>query len=153
MMNQAFKTRDTADALWVVRDKVQFMGEVPEKGLSILEVTVPPGSGTPPHKHQSVEIFRVLSGEITFTVFDSVPPSQMVAGPGDVLILRSFQPHNYANTGSLPAQMIAVVEDSMNHFFRDVGQSEVPPDGPPSAEEIGAVLAACQRHGIEILGT
>ncbi|NKF31229.1 cupin domain-containing protein, partial [Pseudomonas sp. BGM005] len=70
-MGMAYKTQESAEALWVIRDKVQFMGEVPEMGLSVLEVTVPPGSGTPPHKHQSIEIFRVVSGEITFTLFDA----------------------------------------------------------------------------------
>lgn len=151
-MHEAFTTRDNAEALWVVRDEVRFMGEVPEKGLSILEVTVPPGSGTPPHKHESIEIFRVLSGEVTFTLFDTNPPARLVAQTGDVLTLRSYQPHNYANTGSVPAQMIAIVEDSMSRFFRDLGENRVPPAGPPSAEEIGAVMAACQRNGIEVLG-
>ncbi|KEC71029.1 UNVERIFIED_ORG: quercetin dioxygenase-like cupin family protein [Rhizobium esperanzae] len=150
-MGMAYKTQESAEALWVIRDKVQFMGEVPEMGLSVLEVTVPPGSGTPPHKHQSIEIFRVVSGEITFTLFDAAPPTQIVAHAGDVLTLRSYQPHNYVNTGTLPAQMLSIVENSMSRFFRDLGHTEVPPAGPPSNEEIEAVMAACQRHGIEIL--
>ncbi|AGS25010.1 cupin domain-containing protein [Rhizobium etli] len=150
-MGMAYKTQESAEALWVVRDKVQFMGEVPEMGLSVVEVTVPPGSGTPPHKHQSIEIFRVLSGEITFTLFDAALPTQIVAHAGDVLTLRSYQPHNYVNTSNLPAQMLAIVENSMSRFFRDLGHSELPPAGLPSTEEIKAVMAACQRHGIEIL--
>lgn len=150
-MGIAFNTRESAEVLWVIRDKVQFMGEVPEKGLTVLEVTVPPGSGTPPHKHESIEIFRVLGGEITFTLFDSTPPSQVVAHAGDVLTLRSYQPHNYFNSGDVPAQMLSIVEASMGSFFRDLGSKDVPPAGPPSAEEIGAVMAACERHGIEVL--
>lgn len=37
--------------------------------------------------------------------------------------------------------------------FRDVGRSDPPRVGPPSAEEIATVMAACARHGITLLGS
>ena len=143
---------DDAEALWVVRDRIRFMGSLDGTELSVAEVEVPPGSGTPPHLHASPEIFRVLSGEVTFGRFADGPPSMTAAGPGTVVTVPSNVPHNYQNAGSGPATMLVVIEKSMENFFRDLGKSETPPAGPPSDAEIGEVLAACARHGITMLG-
>lgn len=143
---------EDADAVWVVRDRVRFMGEVAGTDLAVLEVEVPPGSGTPPHRHASPEIFRVLSGEITFGRFEDGPPALVVADAGTVVTVPSDVPHNYQNTGTAPASMLVVVERSMAAFFRDLGRRQEPPPGPPSDDEIAAVLAACARHRITVLG-
>ncbi|MBX7133570.1 MAG: cupin domain-containing protein [Fimbriimonadaceae bacterium] len=144
--------RDDADALWVVRDRVRFMGDLAGTDLSVIEIEVPPGSGTPPHTHASPEIFRVLTGEITFGLFEDGPPQQVRAEPGTVVTVPSHVGHNYANMSSEIASMLVVVEESMTQFFRDLGRAATPPAGPPSENEIAEVMAACARHGIVILG-
>lgn len=141
-----------ADARWVVRDRVRFMGELDGTNLTVLEVEVPPGSGTPPHLHESPEIFRVLDGEITFGLFEVGPPRTVIAGAGTVVTVPSQLPHNYQNSGATPASMLVVVERSMAEFFRDVGRADAPPAGPPSPGEIAAVIGACARHNITLLG-
>jgi quercetin dioxygenase-like cupin family protein len=141
-----------ADALWVVRDRVRFMGDVDGTSLSVLEVEVPPGSGTPPHRHASPEIFRVLSGTLTFGRFGEGAPAFTAADAGTVVTVPGDVPHNYANTGTTTATMLVVVERSMAAFFRDLGVVDAPPPGPPTEAEIAAVLAACARHGITMLG-
>lgn len=140
-----------AEAVWVVRDRIRFMGELAGTELAVVEVEVPPGSGTPLHIHRSVEIFRVLSGEISFTVPDGSELGTVVAGPGTVVSVPSALPHAYQNAGGEPAAMLVVVEQPMVTFFRDLGRREEPAAGPPSAEELAEVLAACARHGIELL--
>lgn len=151
-MTASFVTSENAEALWVVRDKVRFMGDVDGRDLCVLEVMVPPGSGTPPHMHESAEIFRVLDGEITFGLFDTVPPRQIVAGAGSVVTIGSGEAHNYMNSGNGPAEMLVVVDTSMKQFFKDIGRTEPPEQGPPSAAEIEEVQRACARHGISMLG-
>ncbi|MCA1491776.1 cupin domain-containing protein [Sinorhizobium alkalisoli] len=143
---------DGLDSLWVVRDRITFRGEVADTGLSIVDVEVPPQSGTPPHRHPSPEIFRVLDGEITFGLFNEIPPREIVAGPGTVVTVPSNTPHNYLNASGRSATMMVVVEKQMADFFRDLGRSETPVGGPPDEGEIAAIMAACQRHDIEILG-
>jgi quercetin dioxygenase-like cupin family protein len=140
-----------AETVWVVRDRIKFMGEVPGKDLSLLEVEVPPGSGTPPHRHASPEAFRVISGEIKFGDFETTPPRFFVAGPGTVLTVPPNVAHNYQNSGDRPATMVVVVDRSMVTFFHELGRREEPVGGPPSPEEISAVLAACARHQIHLL--
>jgi quercetin dioxygenase-like cupin family protein len=151
MMNATHVTPETAETLWVIRDRVRFMGDVDGRDLSVMEVMVPPGSGTPPHSHDSAEIFRVLSGEITFGLFDSQPPRQIVAGPGAVITISSRLPHNYVNGSGAPAEMLVLVEKSMKAFFKDLGRTDVPPQSPPTDAEIGEVMQACDRHGINVL--
>jgi quercetin dioxygenase-like cupin family protein len=141
-----------AETLWLVRDRLRFMGDLAGSDLSIVEVEVPSGSGTPPHRHASLEIFRVLSGEITFGLFEDGPPRQVRASAGTVVTVPSNIGHNYANTSDAPASMLVVVERSMTDFFRDLGSTSTPPAGPPSDAEIAAVMAACARHGIVMLG-
>ena len=68
-----------------------------------------------------------------------------------MLRLKSWQGHNYTNMGSTTARMLVIVDDSMVGFFQDLGTPATPEAGPPSEAEIGAVMAACQRHGIEVL--
>lgn len=140
-----------AETVWVVRDRIRFMGEVPGTDLALLEVEVPPGSGTPPHRHASPEVFRVLTGEVTFAIFEPGPPREVVAGAGSVVTVPTNVPHNYRNAGGGPATMLVVVDRSMTAFFRDLGRTEIPAGGPPSEAEIANVLAACARHGITIL--
>jgi quercetin dioxygenase-like cupin family protein len=140
-----------AETLWLVRDRLRFMGDLAGTQLSVVEVEVPPGSGTPPHRHASFEIFRVLSGEITFGLFEESPPRQVRAGAGTVVTVPSNLGYNYANMSDAPASMLVVVEHSMRDFFRDLGSAQAPPAGPPSEAEIASVMAACARHGIDML--
>lgn len=153
-MSQAVSVTRSADAdtVWVVRDRLRFMGDLAGTDLSVVEVEVPPGSGTPPHRHESPEIFRVLSGEITFGLFGDGPPQQVTAPAGTVVTVPSNVGHNYANASTQGASMLVVVEQSMKQFFLDVGRRQTPPAGPPSDAEIGDVMAACARHGIAVLG-
>jgi len=140
-----------AEVLWVVRDRIRFMGEVAGTGLSVLEVEVPPGSGTPPHLHASPEIFRVLDGEIAFGIFEDGAAREVVAGAGAVVTVPSRVAHGYRNAGVGPATMLVVVERLMIDFFRDLGRLETPPQGPPNDAELAAVFSACARHDISLL--
>ena len=146
-------TRPTeAETVWVVRDRLRFMGALDGTNLCVFEVEVPPGSATPPHIHDSPEIFRVTSGELTFGRFGGGPPLMQKAPAGTVVTVPSRLPHNYANEGPGPASMLVIAERSMDAFFRDLGRTSAPPAAPPSAEEIAEIMAACARHGIELLG-
>lgn len=151
-MTSRILDHDAAPALWVLRDRLRFFGRVPGADLNLIEVEVPPGSGTPPHSHASPETFRVLSGEMTFTLFDGAAPREIRARPGTVVTIESRVPHNYANAGDGPAAMLVLLDDSMIDFFQDLGHADAPPPGPPSDAEIGEVMSACARHGIEIMG-
>jgi quercetin dioxygenase-like cupin family protein len=151
-MTSTILTPDTAPTLYVVRDRIRFFGPVEGTDLKLVEVEVPPGSGSPPHRHASPETFRILEGEVTFGLFEpGHTPEQVVTGPGAVVRVEAWAGHNYVNLGTTPARMLVILDDSMIGFFEDLGSEVTPEAGPPSEAEIGAIMAACQRHGIEVM--
>jgi hypothetical protein len=140
-----------ADVRWVVRDRIRFMGELEGTHLNVLEVEVPPGSGTPPHRHESPEIFRVLDGEITFGLSKrahrewsspaEAPLSPCRRGCRTIIRMPARRPRPCWSWSSVRWWNSSATSVS----------AKVPPAGPPSASEINAVIAACARHNITIL--
>ena len=113
--------------------------------------TVPPGGGPPPHKHsREEESFYVLEGEITFIVDDQ----PTVAGPGTFVQMPVGAWHSFRNNSGRQAHMIiSVVPAGLEQMFIEVGTPVAvgaTTIGPPSPEEIGRLLAAAPRYGIEI---
>ncbi|QDL94314.1 cupin domain-containing protein (plasmid) [Paroceanicella profunda] len=138
-----------ADTIWVVGDRIRFLGGLPAANSELIEVDVPPGSGTPPHCHASAEMFYILSGELTVRDFPDAgqPPSVVVAKPGDAVTIASGRAHNYSNEGERPVKMLVLIEPSMIAFFREAGTAE--PQAEPDLARLGAAM---QRHGIDLIG-
>lgn len=136
------------DALWVVGDRIRFLGGLPASGTELIEVEVPAGSGTPPHSHESAELFYIVSGEMTLRQFpaNGEPPAVIVAGPGEAVRIAPHMPHNYANESGEPAKMLVLLEPAMIAFFRDVGTDER--QDRPDFARLGVAM---ERHGIHLL--
>ncbi|MDX8465607.1 cupin domain-containing protein [Mesorhizobium sp. VK23B] len=146
-MNFNVTTPEAAQTLWVVADRIRLLGGIADSSLELIEVEVPPGSGTPPHSHASPELFYVLEGTLTVRHFGTGgPPEVTVAGPGTSVRIGPRAPHNYSNDSGRPVRMLVLVEPSMIAFFRDIGTVE--PQAQPDFARIGAAM---QRHGIEAL--
>ena len=138
------------DALWVVGDRIRFLGGLPASGMELIEVEVPAGSGTPPHSHESAELFYIVSGEMTLRQFagKGEPPAVILAGPGEAVRIAPHLPHNYANESGEPAKMLVLLESAMIAFFRDVGTDER--QDRPDFARLGAAM---ERYGIHLLAT
>ncbi|RWD99683.1 cupin domain-containing protein [Mesorhizobium sp.] len=146
-MNFNVTTPEATQTLWVVADRIRLLGGIADSSLELIEVEVPPGSGTPPHSHASPELFYVLEGALTVRHFGAGgPPEVTVAGPGTSVRIGPRAPHNYSNDSGRPVRMLVLVEPSMIAFFRDIGTVEQ--QAQPDFARIGAAM---QRHGIEAL--
>jgi len=140
-------TAETGETHWVVADRIRFHGGLAGSNLELIEVEVPPGSGTPPHSHASPEHFYVIDGEITIRHFSAGrPPTTVAARAGTSVRVASHAPHNYVNESGRPARMLVLLEPSMTAFFRDIGTEE-----PQAAPDFARIGAAMQRHGIHAL--
>lgn len=116
-------------------------------GMELLDTVLPPGSGTPPHTHESPELFYILEGELTVRQFHAdQPPSVLCAGAGSSLKIPSRIPHNYLNEGDKPVRMLVMLEQSMTAFFRAIGTTE-----KQNAPDFAGIEAAMQRHGVHAL--
>jgi quercetin dioxygenase-like cupin family protein len=136
---------------WVLTDHIRYLGRLPGRDVDLIEVQVAPGSGTPPHTHASAELFHVTEGEVTLGRFGAGPPAFRVLHAGEAAAVEPDAPHNYMNNSDHPARMVVLVEPQMTAFFRDLGRKDPPPAGPPGADLLAEVHAACARHGIRIL--
>jgi quercetin dioxygenase-like cupin family protein len=147
-MNIEVTTAINADYRWVASDHIRFLGGVPGSDLELLDIEVPPGSGTPPHIHESPELFYILEGEMTVRQFGAgLLPQVIKAGPGTSVRVPSRVPHNYSNESDKPVRILVLLAPSMIAFFRDIGSVERPQGAPDFAR----IEDAMDRHGIEAL--
>jgi len=138
---------DSANVLWVGADRLRLLGAVEGAPLELIEVEVPPGSGTPPHRHPSCETFYIIEGTLTLRRFpDGAPPQTVSAGPGTTSRVASMEGHNYSNESGGPVRMLVLVEPSMTAFFRAAGSDTA--GGEPDFARIGAAMA---RHGVSMI--
>ncbi|TCV72649.1 cupin domain-containing protein [Neorhizobium sp. S3-V5DH] len=153
-MNDNFSARvhpaASAGVFWVMGDQVMKRGKLEGTGFNVIDVLVPPGSGTPPHMHASPEIFRILEGTLTIWSMVEGGPAEVEAVAGDVVTIPAHAPHAYRNSSSEPAIMMAIVDDGMMGFF-EAAASHEPPAGPPTPEVIERTMALTETHGIHIL--
>ena len=135
----------------LVGDVYRFVmtGHETDGRYTLLEATVLPGGGPPPHIHRrEEETFYVLEGEITFQIGDE----KSVCGPGTFVHVPIGNLHAFRNESNQAAKMLITFSPSglEGMFFENgeeltVGQS---PE-PTSMEEIERLLASAAKYGIE----
>jgi quercetin dioxygenase-like cupin family protein len=114
-------------------------------GPLMLELTIPPGLGAPPHRHDDdAESFYILSGEITFVTDGET----RIARAGDFQHLPVGGVHAFRNDGQTDARALVVATPGIEalRFFTeiDAAMREGRADPP-------AVTAIAERHGLAIL--
>lgn len=141
------------ESLVVLRDRLVFQGRA--GAFALAEVEVAPFGEVPLHAHPGPEIIRVLEGELEFATAEpgSAAATLATMGPGDAVSLPGNLPHSYRNPGARPVRMLALFDADLEAFFRAAATpGGAIPRTPPSAEEIGRVMAAAARHSVAILG-
>ena len=119
---------------------------------ALFEFFVPPGGGPPRHVHtREDEAFFVTEGELWF----EVDGQQFTLGPGGFVNAPRDVPHRFANRGDVPARAVVVASPAgLEDFFWEVGTPWDDPTtapGQPTPDEIGRLMDAAPRYGLEIL--
>ncbi len=118
--------------------------------FAVFETTATPGLPGPPHiHHREDEAMYVLEGELEL----SVEGSTSRAGSGAFVSIPRGTLHTWRNVGNAPARILGMMTPGgFEDFFEEVGEPVEdpyrPPAGPP---DVGKVLAAAPRYGLEIL--
>jgi mannose-6-phosphate isomerase-like protein (cupin superfamily) len=113
-------------------------------GLCVIEATVPPGAGAPPHTHtHEDEAFYVIEGEMVFEIAGRALPLRLAAG-GFVLVPSGGQ-HAFRNESEADARMLVLALpgaglEQMFGAFDEVMQEAA--GGPPPLDKIVAIAAA-----------
>ena len=119
---------------------------------TVMEATLPPKSGPPPHVHtREDEAFLVLTGEVTFYLGDKT----IVCRKGESLFAPRNIPHHFKNTGTEDAVLLetaspAGIEDFFEAAGKPLASREDRPQ-PPTAADIQQMRAIAPDYGITIL--
>jgi quercetin dioxygenase-like cupin family protein len=139
-------------ALWMGGDTytVKASAESTAGALGLIEASIPPGSGPPPHRHTNEdEAFYLIDGSLEITVEDVVHR----AAAGDFVFLPRGLQHSFRNTGIVAAKaLIMVTPGGFEHFFSEVGApaqagAQCPPPGP---DDIARLVSTSPRYGVHI---
>lgn len=140
--------------LSVAGDRVAILldGASTNQQYTIMEATLPPGAGPPPHlHHREDESFLVLAGEVTFFLGDTTK----LLKKGDFIFAPRGIQHHFKNTGAKEAILLEIASPAgVELFFAAAGRPlpdrEAPPV-PPTAEDIARMRAVAPSFGIDIL--
>ena len=139
-----------AKTVFVMGDRVARRPRLTGHWLSVFDVTVPAGAGTPPHAHASPEVYRIIEGRLTIWRMTDKGPEEIEAVAGDIVRIAPHQPHGYSNRGTVPTVFSAIVDCEMAEFIESEGSAE-PPKEAPSSETAARMRAAANAHGITFL--
>lgn len=142
-------------SVWYAGYLVSFLatGEETDGTFSLTEVTGRRGaSATPPlHIHtREEECFYIIEGSIRCQVADEV----FDVHAGSFVVLPRDVPHTYELVSDHVRLLNLCVPAGFEAFYRELSEPALSltlPPAPEGAPDIGRLLAAAARHGIEIL--
>ncbi|NJL32412.1 MAG: cupin domain-containing protein [Phycisphaerales bacterium] len=119
---------------------------------ALLEMTVNPGSATPPHIHHAEdEMFYVLEGELSLWCGDQ----KIVGKPGSFIAVPKGMVHRWANETKSPARsLVFLVPGGFDEFLMKIGKpatDSVKPSLPPTKEEIDFALSIAGKYHMEVV--
>ena len=119
---------------------------------TVMESTLPPKAGPPPHVHtREDEAFLVLTGEVTFYLGDKT----VVHHQGESLFAPRNIPHHFKNSGTGEAVLLETASPAgIEDFFIAAGKplaNRNDPPQPPTAADIQLMRKIAPDYGITIL--
>lgn len=140
--------------LSVAGDRVAILldGAATNQKYTVMEATLPPNAGPPPHvHHKEDETISVLSGEITFFLGDT----SRLLKRGEFIFAPRGIPHHFKNTGTEDAILLETASPAgIELFFEAAGHSLPDRNTPPlprTTEDITRMIAVAPSFGIDIL--
>jgi quercetin dioxygenase-like cupin family protein len=137
---------------WVVGDTYTFKAttESTGGGFALLEASIPPGSGPPPHVHGvEDEAFYLLGGSLQV----SAGADTFLAHAGDFVLVPRGTLHGFVNPGVDAARaLILFTPAGFERFFEEIGTPASPGEQAPplSAEEFAHIVEVAPRYGASI---
>jgi quercetin dioxygenase-like cupin family protein len=124
-------------------------------GISMLESAAPYGTSPPLHVHRTEdEAFYVLEGELRIQAGDA----ESRIGAGQAALAPIGVPHTYRVESRQGARWLNITthgdfESFERALSRPAERNELPPpQGPPTPEQLEALVVAGRQHGIELAG-
>jgi quercetin dioxygenase-like cupin family protein len=119
---------------------------------ALLEMTVNPGSGTPPHIHHAEdEMFYVLEGELSLWCGEE----KIIGRPGSFVAIPKGTTHRWANESNTPAKsLVFLVPGGFDKFLIKIGtpaDEGVGTSSRPTKEQIDYAISIAGDYHMEIV--
>jgi quercetin dioxygenase-like cupin family protein len=121
-------------------------GDETDGQATIMEMTIPAGSGPPPHTHPGGESVYVLEGQVKYHIEDEV----FEGGPGSFFYMPEGTWENFEPTTQVRL-LVIYTPGGVDQFFAEAGEPAQkrelppPPDSPPDIERL---VAVAEKHGM-----
>jgi quercetin dioxygenase-like cupin family protein len=139
-------------AVWLVGDTYTFKATTESTGgaFGLIEASIPPGGGPPPHTHtREDEAFYLLDGELEVSAGDETT----LARAGDFLYLPRGVPHSFTNPGVAAARALIIVTPAgLDQFFAEAGTPARPGEHAPpfDPQDFGRIAELSMQYGAMI---
>ena len=148
-------TATVREPRWFLGTTIQIhvsTGDGPD-GLSVIESFAPQGDSPPLHVHETEdEIFHVLSGELRLRIDDG----ELCLREGETALAPRNVPHTYRVESADARWLVTTARGDLERFMlelsRPAGGPGLPPQVPPSPQDVDQLLAVAARHRIVIVG-
>ncbi len=117
---------------------------------TLIEFQAPSGFAPPRHiHHDEDEAFYILEGALRIECGDQT----WTIGPGAFVFLPRGIPHTFTVEGDSPMRALQLTSPAgFEQFAAEVGEPAAAPTlPPPAAPDVQKLLAAAQKHSIQIL--
>ncbi len=152
MADSVARKQGEGRAFWMLGGIYELRVASDETGgaMTVMEMTIPPGNGPPPHTHPGSETVYVLDGTMKYHIGDDV----LDGGPGSVFHIPAGTVENFEPTGDKNLRvLVTYAPGGIENFFAEAGEEAKtrdlppPPDAPPDLERIAAIGA---KYGMNI---
>jgi quercetin dioxygenase-like cupin family protein len=142
------RKRGEGKALWALNGlyELKATSDETDGALTVGELTLPAGSGPPPHTHPGDEAVYVLEGRLRYQIGDET----IEGGPGDFFYLPEGTWENFDPTETARL-LVFWMQPGMTEFFEEVGEPAERRELPAQSEpDIERVVAVGQKYGLEM---
>jgi quercetin dioxygenase-like cupin family protein len=151
--NNHFSPAGAGRAEAVLGTALRYKAEPAETGgrMACVEITVPPGAGVPPHRHEAEdEAFYVLSGRVTISGDDCEGGAVRLEAGGFFFGPRG-RVHGFRNEDGEAARLLVVVTPGTGiaAMFADLAALGREGAGGPDPARVAAI---CAGYGITFVG-
>ena len=152
MAETVVRPKGDGDAIWMLGGlyEVKASGEETEGQATIMEMTIPPGMGPPPHTHPGGESVYVLEGTLTY----HIDGQQHEGRPGTFFYVPAGTVENFEPTGDSNLRiLVTYTPGGVDQFFREAGepaQSHELPPPPSEPPDLERLIEIGNRYGMEI---
>jgi quercetin dioxygenase-like cupin family protein len=140
------------DAVWMLDSlfATRASSDETDGALTVMEMTVAPGMGPPPHVHDSQETVYAVEGQARYHINGET----YEGGPGTIFHVPAGIEENFEPAGSQPLRVLVVyTPGGMDKFFAEAGEPAQrhelpqPSQTPPDLERLGRIA---EKHGLQL---